>query len=52
MVLQSSSKHEEIILPHECIFVFIWYFIWADLPKKYCQKCKDPKRDKKWMMAI
>ena len=34
------------------LFVFIWYFIVADLPIKYCQKCKVPKRHRKGRIAI
>ena len=33
-----SSKNEEIILPHEVIFVFICYFTGAILSEKSCQK--------------
>ena len=32
------SKNEKINLPHEFIFVFIWYFIGTILLEKSCQK--------------
>ena len=33
-----SSKHNEITLPYELIFVFVLYFVGATLSKEYCQK--------------
>ena len=33
-----SSKNEEITLPHEFIFVFVWSFIGALLSETSCQK--------------
>ena len=33
-IILKSSKHEEIIFPHEFIFVFILYFIGGDIVKK------------------
>ena len=32
------SENEKINLPHEFIFVFIWYFIGTILSEKSCQK--------------
>ena len=52
IVLYSSSKHEEITLPHECIFVFCWYFIGADLPKNIAKSERFQKEIKKGRMAI
>ena len=42
-----NSKNEETILPHECIFVFIWCFIGTLLLEKSCQKWGFEKKYKK-----
>ena len=33
-----SSKNKEITLPHEFIFVFIWYFNWSNIVRKVLPK--------------
>ena len=42
-----SSKNEEITLPHEFIFVFVWSFIGALLSETSCQKHGVQKKYKK-----
>ena len=37
-IVFKSSKNEKVTLPHELIFVFVWYFIGVILSKKSCQK--------------
>ena len=44
--VSKSSKNKKIILPHEFIFVFIWYFIGVILLEKSCQKWKVWKKYK------
>ena len=48
-VVFESSKNEEIVLPHEFVFVLIRYFIGEILMEKSCQKFgvdgKNIKRD-------
>ena len=36
-VVFKSSKNEKITMPHEFIFVFVWYFIGVILLEKSCQ---------------
>ena len=43
IALQSSSKHEEITLSHECIFAFICYFNGADLLKNIAKSARFQK---------
>ena len=45
-VLSYSSKKKERNLPHEIIFVFIWYFIGAISSNNSHQKRRVQKRDK------
>ena len=45
-ILWYGSKHEEIRLPHETVFVLIFYFIGAILSKRNV-KVRDTKRLKK-----
>ena len=42
-----SSKNEEITLPHEFNFFFVWYFIGAVLLENSCQKWGVQKKYKK-----
>ena len=41
-----SSRNEEITLPHEFIFVFVWYFLGGDVVEQSCQKQGGQKRIK------
>ena len=42
-VVFTSSKNEKITMPHEFIFVFIWYFIGVILLEKSCQNLESLK---------